>query len=244
MYGVVYNDPRLQQNLNDRGEADLGYQFIGAIFWFGCFFFFMAWLGASSREKRSVALAMLMTTSLPAMTYSFVIPYRLGFTFQDLNGNPLDIAPHFEALMATPLLIHVMGEITKTRQMAFTTAWWNYFVFIFGILATVITTEPMSPLFSWFAMGAYAIALQILDNQFQKAMTGETKSSMSNNSLWLAHKIALAGNHGATLVWGLNRFQVIPFHQFVVIDGIFQWVAKVVFGFFVLMTLGDKEKSE
>ena len=238
MYGLVYNDPRLKQTIGDRGEAELSYQFIGGIFAFACFIFFLAWLGSNSRERKSVSFAMMSICSLPFLTYSFIIPYRLGLTFQDLNGNPLDIAPHWEAICATPLLIHVIGEITKTRQLAFTTNFWNSWVFIFGVSGMVITTEPMSPLMLWLAMGSYSITLKFMSKQFDLAL--ESGSTMTSNGLIMAKFSAFLGNHIPALIYGLNRFQIIPFSQFVVLDGLGQWVAKFIFGMIVLFNLGDR----
>jgi hypothetical protein len=136
MYGLVANDPSLKQPIGDRGEAELGYLFIGGLFWVASFFFLLARLGAGTEEKKSVALTMVLLNAMPAITYSFVIPNRLGLTFQDLNGNPLDIAPHWEAIMATPLLCHVIGTVTRNRELGYKSQFWNYLVFIFGILSS------------------------------------------------------------------------------------------------------------
>ena len=184
MYGLVYNDPRLRQVVGDRGEAELGYQFVGAIFAFAAFVFFLSWVGASSRERRSVAFSLTAITTIVSITYGFIIPNRLGLTFQDLNGNPLDIAPHWEALMLTPILIHIMGEITKNRQMAFVTASWNYPVYVFGILGMVITTTPMSPLMLWLSVGSFSIVIKYIGKMF--SLAGQSGSSMNETSLTMA----------------------------------------------------------
>ena len=238
MYGLVYNDPRLKQTIGDRGEAELGYQFVGGIFAFACFVFFLAWLGSSSRERKAVSFAMMSICSLPMLTYSFIIPYRLGLTFQDLNGNPLDMAPHWEAICATPLLIFVIGEITKARHLSHDANFWNILVFVFGVAGMVVTTEPMSPLFLWLSIGAYSIQLKMVSKQFSLAT--ESGSTMSENGLLMTKYVCFLGNHIPTLVYGLNRFQVIPFSQFVVLDGLGQWIAKFVFGMIILFNLGDR----
>jgi len=238
MYGLVYNDPRLRQVIGDRGEAELGYQFVAAIFGFAAFTFFLVFLGASSRERKSVALALTSVCGIAFATYGFIIPNRLGLTFQDANGNPLDLAPHWEALVNTPVLIHIIGEVTKSRKLAFTTAFWNYPVFIFGALGMLITTKPMSPLMMWFSIGTYSITLKYIDRHFDGATA--SGSTMSENSLVLAKYATYIGNWGPAIIYGLHRFEVIPFAQFVVLDGIGQWFAKFVFGMIVLTSLGDK----
>ena len=238
MYGLVYNDPRLRQVVGDRGEAELAYQFIAALFGFAAFVFFLVFLGASSRERRSVGLALTTITSIVCATYGIIIPNRLGLTFQDLNGNPLDIAPHWEALTCTPILIHIIGEITKTRQMAFTTALWNYPIYVFGVIGMVVTSTPMSPLFLWLSMGSFSIVLKYVERHF--SLAAASGSTMGENGLFLAKCATYAGNWAPTIVYGMHRFEVIPFAQFVVLDGIGQWAAKFIFGMIVLTSLGDR----
>jgi hypothetical protein len=238
MYGVVYNDPRLKQTIGDRGEAELGYQFIGGIFAFACFVFFLVWLGSNSRERKAVSFAMMSICSIPMLTYGFIIPYRLGLTFQDLNGNPLDIAPHWEATCMTPLLIFVIGEITKTRDISHDSNFWNIWVFVFGVAGMIITTEPMSPLFLWLSMGCYSIQLKLVSKQF--SLAAESGSTMSGNGLTMTKYAYLLGNHIPVVMYGLHRFQLIPFSQFVVLDALGQWTAKFVFGMIIISNLGDR----
>lgn len=246
MYGMTFNNPALQQQKNDRGDAELAYQMIGGLFWFGNFFFGLAWLGATSASRKAITYSLFVVSLIPAITFTFILPYRLGLTFQDLNGNPVDAAVHWEPLCCTAILANIIAEVTNSRAKLANVLYWQYFVYAFGFLSTAIPSIPVSPLCAWLAMGAYAFVIDTMDKQYSDAYNGISGSKYSPLAILCIQAACYAGNNGAVIVWGLNRFSFINFSQFVALDGLAQWTAKVVFGFMVVMhmeSLSDEKKA-
>jgi hypothetical protein len=91
----------------------------------------------------------------------------------------------------------------------------------------------------WLAIGAYAVQLKYFDTMFEDAHANG--STMTDTGIFLTKAFCLLGNHGAALAYGLNRFQVISFSQFVVLDGVSQFIAKFFFGMAILMSLGERK---
>ena len=194
MIYLIHENPALQPNYYNRGNADNYYFTTGMAFWFFVALFFIANRSCYSVEKKSISNALMWVCVIPAITFSVLLPLRLTITFMDFNGRPVDVANHFEQLMVTPMLIYIMGEFTKARKTVHSVSFWNYPVFIAGFLAS-ITTGVWSVFHAWVAVGCYSIFLSELESMFTQALEENSGSNMSKNAMWYAKIMAYTGNH-------------------------------------------------
>lgn len=188
---ILQNNPHLQAPIS--GETMTNALTVGGVFALSAFVFFMANRGSESAEKKSVTNALTWVCTLPALTFGILIPSGLTITIRDFHGRPVFLANHLEPIVCTTMLVYIIGEITKVRQNATKTAFWNALVFIFGLLS-VITREPYSTASAWFATMSYSIELVNMDTMYSSAIAGKTGATMNKNSMWVAKWIGFIGN--------------------------------------------------
>jgi hypothetical protein len=194
---LVQSNPSFRKPRDFDIEADQNAIFIGKLFAISSATFFLANRLVESAEKRSIANALGFITGIVSMTFGIIMPGRWSMTFYDFNGRPCDLAHYWEAIINTTMLCTIMGEYTKCRVLGSKSTFWNAGVFIFGFLS-IITREPWSTLYAWFATMCYGIQLQLFSDMHGAAMNGNTGSNMNKMALWIAKYVAFAGNHFGT----------------------------------------------
>jgi len=209
----------------DRGDANEWYFYTSSVFGIGVFFSFLAITSAKSQEKKALSKVLLACNAIALSTY-LLSALRLTHALHDINGYPVEIGRYLEWVSTCPVLILLIGEITKCQDIAAVTMENDYIMLSLGFLAS-ITREPYSFAFQMLCFFHFSLVIRGLDTMFNKAIQGETDCKLD--------KPALTASKYATLVtwccfgatWFAVRYHVIPFQVGEMLFGLWDIGAKV-----------------
>lgn len=194
MISLTFRDTYLQTDFYARGAADTAYLTFGILFAFCGLLSYVAHQCSESASRRSVYAGMGTVFLFIGITMGILLPNRLTITFKDFNGRPVDFANHFDQLMTTPILIHIIGEITNQRALAGACASWNHPVYIFGFLSS-ITDQGLSAFLAWCAVGTYSVMLHYMEAMFANSTKSNQGANMNEYALYFAKICAYGGGH-------------------------------------------------
>ena len=171
----------------DRGYSDMWYWYTSKILTFlkdllmiaasafslGCAFAGLGYSGARNVEKKQLTFVLFGVNFIAMCTYaSFAM--RLTPSILGCGGIPIDVARYLEWFCACPVLIFMIGEITKSEKKSQSrSVMMDYFMLLLGFIASV-TREPYSQIFGTLATVVFVFIVMNLHSMFQKAIDGET----------------------------------------------------------------------
>jgi bacteriorhodopsin len=209
----------------DRQDSNSWYLYTASIFAIGIFFSFLGLVSAKSSEKRSLS-KVLMACNIIAMSTYLLSAFRLTHALYDINGYPVEIGRYIEWISTCPVLILLIGEITKQPELAAVTMENDYIMLSLGFIAS-ITREPYSFTFQMLCFYQFCLVIKGLSEMFDNAIAGKTGCTLDVNALYAAKYATMITWNCFSFIWFAVRYDVIPFHVGEMLFGLSDIGAKV-----------------
>ncbi|KAI8926068.1 nucleotide cyclase [Entophlyctis helioformis] len=193
----------------DRGSADTWYLYAASAFFLGAAFAWLARLTARSNEKKSITSALLLVDMVPIATY-LMQAFRLTPALRDSNGYPVDTARYLEWISTCPVLILLIGEVTKSPTVCRRTVLADYIMLVTGFLASV-TREPFSSLFGTVSCACFFTVISGLWEMFTGAIEGLTASKLDKITLQAARTASIYAWSFFPIVWYSVKYKLVSF---------------------------------
>ncbi|KAJ3324339.1 hypothetical protein HDV06_000378, partial [Boothiomyces sp. JEL0866] len=155
-----------------------------SVFFISFLFALLARNTSKSREKKELANVLLLVDGIAGISY-ILLSLRLSPQFKDANHYPVDTARYLEWICTCPNLIALVGEITKNKYLADTTARYDYVLLVLGFLSA-ITREPFSTVFCFLSMINFVFVINGLNTMFLNGMEGKNGCRLDPLSLNVA----------------------------------------------------------
>jgi hypothetical protein len=165
----------------NRGMADMWYYYTASAFLFGAAF---AWLGYSSArtaEKKQLTGVLFLVDVTATVSY-LVQAARITPTIRGVNGIPIDPSRYLEWLCTCPVLIYLIGEVTKNREISLRAMKGDYTLLIFGFLAAIFR-EPYSEACGVMSCIFFMYVVKDLYDMFQNAIDGVSDCNLDKSAL-------------------------------------------------------------
>lgn len=193
----------------DRGFADLFYVFAALSFAIAVAFSFIAYLGARTDEKRALTMILCAVNAIAMFSYCLQI-LRLTPTTMDHVGNPVDPARFLEWISTCPVLIYLIGEITKTQPYQTETVKCDFALIIAGYIASVLK-QPYSEIFATISSIYFFYAISNIMDMYDMGINRVTECKVNTQSLIAAKTITRGAWWGFTSIWYIQRSGVISY---------------------------------
>jgi bacteriorhodopsin len=167
-----------------------------------------------------------MACNLIAGTTYLLSAFRLTHALYDINGYPVEIGRYIEWISTCPVLILLIGEITKEHEVAAVTMENDYIMLSLGFLGS-ITREPYSFAFQMICFYQFCLVISGLTTMFDNAIEGKNSCSLDKSALLAAKWATLITWNCFTFIWFSVRYEIIPFHVGEMMFGISDIGAKV-----------------
>jgi bacteriorhodopsin len=223
--GMAFYASTRKQPQFDRGDSNSWYFYTASVFAIGIFFSFLALISAKTPEKKALS-KVLMSCCMIAMSTYILSAFRLTHALYDLNGYPVDVGRFIEWISTCPVLILLIGEITKSPEIAAATMENDYIMLSLGFLGA-ITREPYSLFFQMLCFYFFALVIFGLNEMFNNAIEGKTKCTLDKNALLVSKYATLITWNAFAFIWFSVRYNVISFAQGEMLFGLADIGAKV-----------------
>lgn len=165
----------------DRDDANVWYFYTASVFSIGIFFSFLAFVSAKSQEKTALSKVLFWVNFIACSTY-LLSATRNTHSLPDIHGYPVDICRFIEWVSTCPVLILLIGEITKTPEISHRTMENDYIMLSLGFLGS-ITREPFSFVFQMACFSYFTLVIRGLIEMFDLAIEGKTACNLDKNAL-------------------------------------------------------------
>jgi bacteriorhodopsin len=151
------------------------------IFFFGILSAFLSQQASKTVEKRQLSGVLFTCCTIACATY-LLMAYNLSPALRSPGGTPTYFARYIEWIVCCPVLIGLIGEITKSTKKVGHVILADYIMIICGFSASIIK-EPYSTFFGWAAIGCFFLVIQGLYDMYTDAMDKKTDSALSFEAL-------------------------------------------------------------
>jgi class 3 adenylate cyclase/uncharacterized membrane protein YhaH (DUF805 family) len=209
----------------DRQDANTWYYYTASVFGIGIFFSFLAIASAKTQEKKALSKVLLYCNIIACSTY-LLSATRLTHALPDVLGHPVEVGRYIEWISTCPVLIVLIGEVTKCPEIASRTMSYDYIMLMFGFAGS-ITREPFSYFMLMCCLSYFSLVIYGLSEMFDLAIAGKTGSTIDVPALRTSKYATLFAWNAFTFIWFAVRYQVIPFHVGEMLFGFADIIAKV-----------------
>lgn len=108
--------------------------------------------------------------------------FRLTHALYDIMGYPVEIGRYIEWISTCPVLILLIGEITKNQEISAVTMENDYIMLSIGFLGA-ITREPFSFGFQMMSFYYFTLVIHGLNEMFDNAINRHTPCTLDVNAL-------------------------------------------------------------
>ena len=165
-----------------RGTADSWFEYAALAFFIGIAFSLMGWANARTAEKKSLSMNLFWVNAISFCSYLMII-LRLTPTIEGPNlANPVEPARYLEWITTCPLLIHLIGNATRTQLPVKQIMIADYALTTFGIGGALLP-RPFDHYSNTCAACCYVIVAGSLYRFFTDAINGDTKCSIEAHYL-------------------------------------------------------------
>lgn len=236
-YALTKRQPKF-----DRADSNNWYFYTSSVFGIGVFFSFLAIASAKSPEKRALS-KVLCYCNLIAMATYLLSATRLTHALPDVNGYPVEVGRYLEWVCTCPVLILLIGEITKCPEIASKTMSYDYIMLGFGFVGS-ITREPFSYFFLMCCLSYFSLIIYGLNEMFDLAIEGKTGCTLDVAALTAAKYATLFAWNAFTAIWFMVRYQVIPFATGEMLFGFADIIAKVLLTLVLVNATVESSQNE
>ena len=226
----------------DRGDGPLWNFWTASIFAFGALFAWLAQGTARTAEKLSLSRVLFWCDTIAMMTY-LITGFRLTPALSSLSGTPVDVARFLEWVGTCPVLIMLIGEVTKQPKIAKQTMIFDYIMLCCGFMAS-ITRDPYAYLFSWIAFGCFSLVVRGLYDMFTDAIEGKTDCHLSPGALEQARFSTVVSWSLFPAVWLMVHLKFISFSTGELFYGLADIMAKVVLTLILVNATVEQAQTE
>jgi len=192
----------------NRGMSDLWYFYGFSAFFLGAFFAFLGFSSAKNKEKKNLTLVLFAVDMIAMFTY-LIHAFRLTPTLNGVYGLPVDPARFLEWICTCPVLIYLIGEVTKNPKLGNDSMNADYFLIGLGFLASIMK-EPFSHLASTLAVFYFSKVVTNLYNMFQIAIE-KGNTNLDPTSLKTAQLATVFAWTMFPIVWHLQKNGIISY---------------------------------
>ena len=229
-------------NKFDREESDVYYLYAASAFTIALLFAGLAHVTAKSPEKKSLTRALFLIDIIPTGTY-LLHAFRLTPAFRDVNGYPVDVARYIEWITTCPVLLLLIGEVTKNNHVCQMSVINDYLMLITGFLAAV-TREPYSVVFAAISVGHFFVILSGLWEMYTAAIEGRTDSKVDKTTLYAARAASITSWTAFATIWFLVKYNFVTFFQGEVLYVFSDIIAKVYLTLIMVNSTVDQTQTE
>jgi bacteriorhodopsin len=226
----------------DREDGPLYNLWTASIFFFGMIFAWLAETTAKTAEKKALSRVLLWCDGISCMTY-VLISFRLTPALASISGRPVDVGRFLEWVATCPVLILLIGEVTKTQSLSLVIVKYDYIMLVCGFLAS-ISRDPFSNIFVCFSVGCFFKVIDGLYVMFQQAIDGKTGSKLGPLSLTYARNVTCFAWTCFPVVWFSNHYQLISFGTMELAYGLADILAKVVLTLILVNATVEQAQNE
>lgn len=226
----------------DRGSSDQWYFYAASAFFIGIFFAWLANQSARNAEKKTLSNVLLLVDTISFSTY-IIHSLRLTPSLRDLNGYPVDPARYLEWMSTCPVLILLIGEITKTPRVAAKALFYDYCLLITGFLSA-ITREPYSSIFGTLSMGCFFNVIEGFNEMFAAAIEGRSDCKLDKVSLGTAKTITVVAWWAFPITFFSVKYGVVSFNTGEQMYAIADIFAKVFLTLIVVNSTVEQAQNE
>jgi bacteriorhodopsin len=165
----------------DRENSNQWYFYTSSVFGIGIFFAFLALVSAKTPEKKALSKVLMSCCTIAMCTY-LLSATRLTHALYDIRGYPVEVGRYIEWISTCPVLILLIGEITKNNEIAAQTMEYDYIMLSLGFLGS-ITREPYSFVFQMLCMYFFTLVIHGLNEMFDNGISRKSPCTLDVNAL-------------------------------------------------------------
>jgi hypothetical protein len=192
-----------KQPAHDRQDSNTWYYYTASVFGIGIFFSFLAFISAKTNEKKALSKVLFYCNVIAMSTY-LLSAARLTHALPSILGHPVEIGRYLEWVTTCPVLILLIGEITKCQEIAAVTMRYDYTMLCFGFLAS-ITRQPFSFTLVMICFAYFSMVLYGLEKMFRLAIEGKTDCNLDIPAL-------TAAKYGTLCAWSACKYILTKLH--------------------------------
>ncbi|TPX33479.1 hypothetical protein SmJEL517_g03632 [Synchytrium microbalum] len=193
----------------NRGPSDTYYKFGIMGFAIGMFFAFLTYSGGRTPERRSLAIIMFGVQGIALISYALQL-FRLTPSFMMPTGMPWDPARSFEWMACCPTLIYLIAELTRSTHDAWETMGFDYTMIAFGLFGAIMK-EPYATWMDTCSCLYFLYVVGSLMKMYNAALNGETDCKLDKASLVFAKWATFCAWWGFTIIYFLQKDQVVSY---------------------------------
>ncbi|KAJ3129974.1 hypothetical protein HK098_007240 [Nowakowskiella sp. JEL0407] len=226
----------------DRGVADHWYLYAASAFGIGIVFALLGYLGARNYERKALSAVLIGVLTIAFSSYILMFT-RATPTWRGNRGGLVDPIRYLEWLGTCPVLIFLIGEITKTKIDVWSTVLHDYLLILLGLVASVLR-DPYAEWAGIFSCLSFILVVMNLWNMLTDAIKGKTKSRVDPMALRVTRVIMMGTWWGFPIIWYAVRGGIISYDTGEAMYCVNDIFAKVFFTLVLINSTVEQSQNE